>query len=395
MNPFNDAGDKHKIVDRLCYSLAEELEDNTIIMSTAIVATSLLTNRHGLLMNQLVDSYDWIRDEIMERGGWIDPILEGSNIIVPRALKILGANSIERKANNKNFVTPVNKNQFLNQDLDRECEEWMKLRYYSNQLLHIFKEEGILCVALASFGLERIGGGRLVEKGEFWERVGFLRGLLKREFIPRGCGNDEEEDLYYEKKFWYLSSERKIFILNPNPNPLNPNPNLNDLINDKNSEYGIELNKSQMRLFSFLTHLIWPLLDSYYIISLTLFTSIRNNNSAKGELEDSILDRGHWIARRMIERNELEYKESGNRDAMRNGLREFWEKGIVEERGGGVGGERRYGLGRGIGEREVEEWCRRIGRFRKGEIWGRGEGGVRGRGVALAMDYPVQETSKL
>lgn len=125
------------------------------------------------------------------------------NYVVTRAIRLLQPLIIERNRRlEPNYITI------------QDQRNWVHLGYYRNQIVHLFKDECIMAVALYSFGTSThapthpptpthtsvlsnklgrstvigdAGAGQVgVRKDELFARIAFLCSLLKFEFIPTG-----------------------------------------------------------------------------------------------------------------------------------------------------------------------------------------------------------------
>jgi hypothetical protein len=80
-------------------------------------------------------------NHVLRAGGWNDPILHPVNYVVTRAIRLLQPLIIERNRRlEPNYITI------------QDQRNWVHLGYYRNQIVHLFKDECIMAVALYSFG---------------------------------------------------------------------------------------------------------------------------------------------------------------------------------------------------------------------------------------------------
>jgi hypothetical protein len=161
---------------------------NIVSMSTGIVAALVLTQRNGIKIEDLIEKFSWLKEliiakgefdrvamlnlfphsrpdynHVLRAGGWNDPILHPVNYVVTRAIRLLQPLIIERNRRlEPNYITI------------QDQRNWVHLGYYRNQIVHLFKDECIMAVALYSFGMYWLSIAVLVSTTTLLTRLSFL-----------------------------------------------------------------------------------------------------------------------------------------------------------------------------------------------------------------------------
>ncbi|EQC28635.1 hypothetical protein, variant [Saprolegnia diclina VS20] len=177
------------LVTDLAYAVTESLVQKATCTPTHLVATILLLFRNGISKEQLVAQTDWLRSQVVQRGGRVLSCQGRSRVaIVERALALLEEFVVWRR---KDLVEPAitNRDQYQNM---------IGLGYYRNKVLHWFNEEGVLACAyqaLAANGSSEVclparptqplHNAQGVPTKELLDSAVFLHEMLSIEFVSK------------------------------------------------------------------------------------------------------------------------------------------------------------------------------------------------------------------
>ncbi|KAL6070816.1 Dihydroxyacetone phosphate acyltransferase [Balamuthia mandrillaris] len=356
---------RRKIVLELAYKVCRELNKNNVCMSTGIIAALILAHRNGISLDELTERYDWLRNVIQEQGGWVDPVFHPTNFVVQRALKLLSP-LVQQRNERVEASTPTFEAQ----------RHWIHLGFYRNQLLHLFKDEGVVCLALASFGNEQTmtnvdEGGKFenppgVSLNDLMHSIERLHQLFQFEFIP-----NEVQD--------YLSvisalNEKKVLTIQ--------------------KEKGEEADESKWRIFvppsgehhySFICSLFWPFVDSYWLFSLSLFSALPDRTLA----EEQLIERAQWFGDRLYKDGTLHFFESNNKEVLKNAVYVFQEWKVIERAGARAGSHPSLMVRLAPqyrSEKKLEELSELLFKYRKRSSL---SGGVTGFRRKMITEFPV------
>ncbi|CAM0136523.1 unnamed protein product [Umbelopsis sp. WA50703] len=166
------------LLKSLGYKVLADINAISVVMPSALVGTVILTLRgRGVGRNELIRRVEWLRRIIINKGG---KVAEFGNmptgVIVDRATSILKDLIGERNA--KEVIEPT----FYG--IKR-----FELSYYRNQVIHLFVEESIVCVAL--YTVIKRGGAKLQQRMQFdklLDEIAFISSLFKLDMIFKQGG---------------------------------------------------------------------------------------------------------------------------------------------------------------------------------------------------------------
>jgi len=190
--------------------------------------------------------------------------------------------------------------------MESDYQNILMLSYYRNSLHFIFAIESIVAVALFSFG-EKLAWGQGVPKERLFEEIQFLSELLEGEYLLRDSIKDPENqhraiDLM-KKRGFIEELEGKFRII-------------------RSGELGI----------TFLCSLIWPTLDTYWIV-ITFCVGVRYRDSfSLKKLIESI----QWFSQNLFEDRSIMYYESCSQDNIRNSIGNFEKMKVLQKTSRGV-----------------------------------------------------------
>jgi len=265
------------------------------------VAAIIMVFRMGIAKNVLAEKYRWLRDQIVERDGRVDTPLASGKLyrvlndmeVVDRALGLLeGLVAIRRQIIEPNVQ--ISESDKFNQRL-------LLLGVYRNGILHLFQREGFVALTLLSFDTIEHMCEKGIDKDSFMERHNFLNQILSQEFV---------DDLRIQDLLQTLAlmETRQMIEIDAKTN----------CIKISRSPIGLEL-------FSFLSELFYPFIDSYWLSATYLF-----NLQPRGFMQErQLLDRIQWFAEKVFFTGEAQFFECWAKDSLRMALSAFRKFGIL------------------------------------------------------------------
>eukprot|EP01117_Protostelium_nocturnum_P019428 TRINITY_DN8428_c0_g1_i3.p1 TRINITY_DN8428_c0_g1~~TRINITY_DN8428_c0_g1_i3.p1 ORF type:complete len:1163 (-),score=522.34 TRINITY_DN8428_c0_g1_i3:54-3542(-) len=291
-NPYKDEADKKQLTSDLAYAITSSLNQGLTITTTAIVATVVLAHRKGITFEDLVTKAEWLRDDIVLRGGSV--AYEGvSKNLVSDGLGLLS-----------NLVTKVRQNYIpaLFTETGKMNQSALILDYYRNQLIHLYAQDGIIACTLLSL-LSQNGN---VTKDHLIKEALFLRDLLGLEFV-----NDPKKDPQSELTNTVDSLLRR------------------GVLRQNTSDATIDITQNGQGIITFVSQMIWPLIDSYWTASISLI-SLQPNLRVQRKV---LVERMQWIAEKMFAEGQISFYESCSMEILQNTVDLFanWDVVVVED----------------------------------------------------------------
>lgn len=180
------------------------------------------------------------------------------------------------------------------------------LSYYRNPLNQVFFNEAIILASMHSFGLESQWQAG-VDKDQLFERACFLSILLKREeFIKTRITKDNRR--FFDEKIRFMVDKRILISQQADPNKL-------------------LLRTSGESQIVFIQSLIFPMVDSYYVVLIYILTFIKN----KGIDTTSFAKNIQWLSELLFKQGSIQYFESCNQESIKNALQTFSELGVLQK----------------------------------------------------------------
>jgi len=287
--------DKKLLVQSLAYTISLQLNKGLVVTPTSLVASVLLTHRKGISSDDLTAQVDWLRDYVEKRNGFVS--FEGTtHDLMDHALKLLNNNLHIVRGNYVPATSGVNGKQ--NQAL-------LILDYYRNQIVHLFAQEAMIAISINSLIFHHHKGNIAapVDRKDLVNSAKFLRQLLWLEFVTDPSTSIEQDMLDTIE-----SMVKRGF-----------------LVNDK-SNNSVIINSGSEGYFSFLCHFFWPLVDTYWVSALSLF-SLQPHNGVKKRLH---LQRTQWLGERMFNEGKLAFYETCSMEALLNTLELFQNWRVIQ-----------------------------------------------------------------
>lgn len=205
------------------------MQGAAVCMPIHLVATLLLTYRHGLTLDQLASSVEWLREEVLRRGGHV-ACAEGEDRtdLVKRAMHLLG-DTIQRRQSPRVVQVAVD-------SATKDYHKMVILGYYRNKIIHLFASEGFWACGLYARTDSSTG---LADLEFVQEDALLLESLLRREFIrtPRDV-RDSLLDLQ-DRNIIEIAKDGKVRVAREH--------------------------SDAERVYSLLCSMVWPLIDSYFV----------------------------------------------------------------------------------------------------------------------------------
>jgi len=199
------------------------------------------------------------------------------------------------------------------------------LSYYRNQLLHLFQWEGAIAIVIAALaGMKSsrkkkapIPGGDTisgVEETVMLDEVKFLAKLWATEFVnPPNLDLDEVILRTLDK----LTGEGVIMrhTVSTQPTPESR----------PTTQRVYKISARGEGILTFLCHMFWPFVETYFIAVLTLFTM-----SPVDPIKSSVLaQRMGWLGEKMFDEGKINFFESCSAEILTNAITRFVNMGIL------------------------------------------------------------------
>lgn len=265
---------REKLVETLALDITDAMTHSAACMPSHLVSAILLMYRHGISKQQLVLLTDWLRQEVIHRGGQV-LCTEGASrtYIVDRALRLLGPLVIRRR---KDLIEPAIAER-------EQYENMIGLGYYRNKLLHLFDREGIVACAFHAikkpFSLAKLK-----------EEAAFLLTLLQLEFVRSCKGMDSIEttvQTMMDRSIFTTGADDQLFV-----------------------------STTGETLYSCLCAMIWPFIDSYWVAVMSLFALLPEKQLEPTDLVKRMM----WLAETMYHDKIIAHYESCSMETLRNAL---------------------------------------------------------------------------
>ncbi|OMJ67191.1 hypothetical protein SteCoe_35718 [Stentor coeruleus] len=241
LNPVVNEAHRVVVTKKLSQEVVLRLQEKLAIPISTLVASILMMHRNGISEDNLVKKVEWLSDEIKFRGYTVADLDEKNvSIAVRNALNHLGSVIRHKQDTFANIIT-----------VESNYQNILMLSYYRNTMHFIFALEAIIAIAIFSFGI-KLTLGEGVHKKRLMEEINFLCTLLESEYCLRESICDPE------------SQAKAIEMLIKR-----------GMIEDIEGKY--RLIRSGELGINFLCSLIWPLLDTYWIV-ISFCNSLRNKD---------------------------------------------------------------------------------------------------------------------
>ena len=203
-DPVKNSNNFWEITAGLGHSVIDSFHREYVIMPTQILASIVMVYRKGLGVDVIAEKFIWLRDQLILRGGRVDPIEGTGEEIVEHCKKLMNGLFTEKRNIIELEVVPGQKNIHV-----------LQLSIYRNGILHVLQREGIAALTLASFGEQIFSDGVKLE--DFIASYNYLSDLFDDEFV----------DIHRKQVIPPFSHFPFLFLYNPSSfSPLYPSPPL-------------------------------------------------------------------------------------------------------------------------------------------------------------------------
>ncbi|GLE07792.1 hypothetical protein PINS_up018458 [Pythium insidiosum] len=341
------------LVRDLAFEVTAAMVGAATCSTSHLVATLLLVYRQGIARAELVQQTNWLRLEVLKRGGRVTGTQGRSPAAtVEHALELLAELVVRRR---KDLIEPaiVTREQYPNM---------IGLGYYRNKLLHWFSLEGVLACAFhaldafssSSSSTENHNSSAVstgVAAHELLDAALFLHDMLLHEFVRQDCSKDRAQ---LTQALERLQAERV-------------------LVPSEGDSDAVAISTDGRPLFSLLCTLLWPFVDSYYVAISSLF-ALRPHATIRA---DDLLKRIQWLAETMYHERLISFYESCSLETLQNALAMLERWRVIERFAEPVKSKRKARVGKSAppdmirlhaqyaSENALETLALRVARFRK------------------------------
>ncbi|ETW07168.1 hypothetical protein, variant 2 [Aphanomyces invadans] len=290
------------LVTDLAYTITASMIRRATCTPCHLVATILLMFRNGVTKEQLIGQTNWLRKEIVARGGRV----LGSQGRTPaamteRALTLLGNLICWRRSN---LVEPAitNRDQYSNM---------IGLGYYRNKILHWFYKEGVIActyhalhAATAASNASCGSASTTCSKQTLLDKALFLHDILAVEFVRKDYG-DSRADLEHALS---MLTQRRVLSVDSQTST-------------------VALTDASQPTLSLLCAVLWPFIDSYWV-ALTSLVAMKGGERISPK---ALVKRMQWLAETMYHDRIIAFYESCSMETLSNAVTILTTWGVVEE----------------------------------------------------------------
>ncbi|KAI7850552.1 putative acyltransferase [Circinella umbellata] len=295
---------KSILLKSLGYRVLSDINSVAVVMPSALLGTVLLTLRgRGVGRSELIRRVDWLIKVINAKGGQVAEFHGMSTgIVVDRTVQIHKDLIGEQKVKDLLEPTFYGINPF-------------ELSYYRNQVIHMFVEEAIVCVAL--YTVVKLGGSKVDQRMRYTDlldEISFLSSLLKLDMIykPGGVENNMRRTVRWLADNHVIEVSEDGWVG----------------LSDAERECGREN-------YDFLCFLIWPFVESYWLAAVSLFSLVACRRSYSVTNPSSSADmkvfsnRAQALGKTLYYQGDLSYLEAVNKETLNTAFTRYQEQGIM------------------------------------------------------------------
>ena len=250
--------------------------DNIRVMPTTMVASIMLLYRRGIAKKELEQKVDWLGMILNDRGANFanDLGLPGKHTLQ------IGLEQLDSYVTNKAGI-------YEPKLIKGDYQNYIMLMYYRNPLNQVFFNEAIVLVSMHSFGLEQ-EWQQGIDLSQLFERSCFISDLLKKEEFVKKRINKHDRD-FFNSVIQFMKQKRI-------------------LINAPNDPQKVVLRTSGESQIIFILSLIFPIIDSYYVVLVYILTFVKN----KGIDIKSYQKNLQWLSELLFKQGSIQFFESCN-----------------------------------------------------------------------------------
>eukprot|EP00930_Biecheleria_cincta_P073586 TRINITY_DN60866_c0_g1_i1.p1 TRINITY_DN60866_c0_g1~~TRINITY_DN60866_c0_g1_i1.p1 ORF type:complete len:756 (+),score=132.13 TRINITY_DN60866_c0_g1_i1:22-2289(+) len=343
-DPGTSVSDRAVLLRAMAYHVLEEINRVSSVTPTALVGTVLLCSMgRGVGRTELIWKVEWLRREVGRSGGHVSCFFgfpgELAAEVVDSALEVMG--SLVKTFSG--LVEPV---------YAVAPGRSFELSYYRNMCVHVFIHQSIVAAALHRFVQEH-PDTKQVKREDVMRKVSFLSKLLKREFVFSGAavpgqtststfsGAQLHVPMIPEaasSESWTEEVLTAALMLNfESALELMVAEGVVEVGESKGSDY---LSLEQLRAlkrrggyelwnphFTFLCSLVWPVIESYWLVLAALYYIFRHGIVMNTEAH--VLSSLQSFAKTLVRLGHMHYDEAASEQPLRQALAIYGEMGIV------------------------------------------------------------------
>lgn len=274
------------------YRVLRDINRLSEVMPTSLVGTVLLTwSGRGISRSQLIRRVQFLIVKVENAGGKVNTASHKTvEQLVDDALKVLGPSLVREVTERNSLLETV---YYPNDEF--------KLSYYRNQVIHLFVDEAITCIAL--FTELRQEQRLLMDKEPIVSHTAFLSNLLSGEFVFDDTGLRVSLDHALSK----LQQEEVLIDTHEK---------------DKVQLSSVEFDKGSEN-FDFYCYLLWPFVDGYWCASVALFMLVEPIP------ERAFIKRAQSLAKTLYHQGEISYYEAVNTEMLKKAVEHFVVQGLL------------------------------------------------------------------
>jgi len=286
---------RHKrspINKQLGFEVVYQLNENLVAMPTALISSIILLHRKGISEENLHNKVEWLVDQLYLRKVKVGA-LEGryTPLFTENAVSLLGE-----------LVTQKKDILQIQLAAKQDYKNILLLSYYRNTIIHAFWNESIIACALSSFGQD-VAWKEGVPLERLYEEVAFLNVIVNKEYQLREKITPETFPQLIERM-----TQRGILEI------------------VQNGQAKVRVAQTGGDMMSFLCHLIWPFLESYWVTTVYLF-SIRNRTT--NTLQQKFIQEVQWFAESIHDERIIEFYEACSLDTIKNAFTVFKDMKVI------------------------------------------------------------------
>ncbi|CAK9022477.1 Fatty acyl-CoA reductase 2 [Durusdinium trenchii] len=326
--------------------LVDCMHEASVCMPIHLVATLLLMFRHGVSLEQLAPSVEWLREEVLLRGGHV-ACAEGEHRVelVKRALRLLGP-VVEERQSPRVFEVSVTRSP-------KDFHNMVILGYYRNKIIHLFDLEALWATVLYAKwanpqpeqGTDQVVGQE--DSGLPWQPHGAerRRTLDVKPTASDRSPRDQEVDTAQVSKPRIVAHVAEVaedvaflsrmmhreFVRGGRGEPGVLAGSLDSLkargvVVEAGDTLSVHASIESERVFGLLCSMMWPFIDSYYVAASALIALLPNAQVTWSTL----LQRMLMLAENLYHDRIILHYESCSSDTLSNALRTFADWGVLD-----------------------------------------------------------------
>ena len=301
-------------LEAVAWRISYEIQQNIVVTPTALLAATIQCTldiselKTGVPVAHCASNIERIRTAVLRRRAKMNPqfaVCDGS-MLMTHALQLLSP---------RLWVSPLS-HVFVNAEMLITTQ--MLLSIYSNQLIHIFADEALIAIAVRAFGRERTtshdaverghaasaidgaSGDMLITAGLLTQKLAHLRQLLSVELPNYQAVSPISFDSWLSRALSILHDD-KVLVKTPLT-----------LADDE------ELLFARNSHFSFVSQLVYPYIESIYVIFLSFSACLQ---CGRKKIEESALMRlAHEGALLLYQSKAVSYVCSSSKENLKNSM---------------------------------------------------------------------------